>query len=229
MCHTRRCGLGRRFVAEALSSGRLCALSFQGDTMSKPTIVRFALTLALTTTAGFALAQQRQLGAHEHGRGTLNLAVEGTRVTLELEAPGADIVGFEHAAKTARQKAAVERATKQLLAPQSLFTFPAAAECVVADASVEIENEEHAQTDTGGKLPARQQAEAAEDEHAHSNFHAQYSFTCNAPGSITALEFGYFKAFAGAQKLEVNVITPKGQSQFEVTRAKPRIDLAGMI
>lgn len=197
--------------------------------MSMPTVLRFALTLVLTTAASLALAQQRQLGAHEHGRGTLNLAIEGTRVSLELEAPGVDIVGFEHAAKTARQKAAVEKATKLLLAPQSLFKFPAEAGCVVADANVEIENEEHGHADAGGKGTARKQAEAGGDEHAHSNFHAQYSFTCNAPASITALEFGYFQAFAGAQKLEVNVITPKGQSQFEVTRVKPRIDLAGVI
>ena len=46
---------------------------------------------------------------------------------------------------------------------------------------------------------------------------------------MTAIEFGYFRAFAGAQKLDVNVITPKGQSKFEVTRAKPRLDLAGMM
>jgi hypothetical protein len=197
--------------------------------MFRPTVVGFAISLALTTAASLALAQQRQLGAHEHGRGTLNLAIEGTRVSLELEAPGADIVGFEHAAKTARQKAAVERATKQLLAPQSIFIFPAAAGCVVADASVDIENEEHAEADAAAGGKEHKRAEAAGDDQGHSNFHAQYSFNCSAPASITALEFGYFKAFAGAQRLEVNVITPKGQSQFEVTRAKPRIDLAGMI
>ena len=34
---------------------------------------------------------------------------------------------------------------------------------------------------------------------------------------------------AGAQKLDVNVITPKGQSKFEVTRSNPNLSLAGMI
>jgi hypothetical protein len=46
---------------------------------------------------------------------------------------------------------------------------------------------------------------------------------------MTAIEFGYFRAFAGAQKLDVNVITPKGQSKFEVTRSNPNLSLAGMI
>jgi Protein of unknown function (DUF2796) len=187
-----------------------------------------ALALGLSLAAGTASAQQRQLGAHEHGRGTLNMAIEGSRLSLELEAPGTDIVGFEHVAKTARQKAALAQAKKQLLAPQALFKFPGAAGCVVADASVDLEGggeHEHEQAKAGGAAPKGPEPQAGN----HSNFHAQYAFNCKDPASITAVEFGYFQAFAGAQKLEVNVITAKGQTTFEVTRAKPRIDLAGMM
>src|SRR6185369_1509759 len=50
----------------------------------------------------FAAEEHRELGVHEHGRGTLNIAIEGNKVTMELEAAGVDIVGFEHAAKTRR-------------------------------------------------------------------------------------------------------------------------------
>jgi hypothetical protein len=185
--------------------------------------------LGLGLAAGVGHAQQRQLGAHEHGRGTLNLAIEGARVGLELEVPGADIVGFEHAAKTPRQKAAVAQAKKQLLAPQTLFKFPGAAGCVVADASVDLEADgEHEQAETKAGGEGAKAPEAAQEGN-HSNFHAQYAFTCEDPARITIVEFGYFQAFAGAQKLEVNVITAKGQSSFEVTRAKPRIDLASMM
>ena len=35
-----------------------------------------------------------QMDAHVHGHGILNIAVEGQVVEMELEAPGADIVGF---------------------------------------------------------------------------------------------------------------------------------------
>jgi hypothetical protein len=190
------------------------------------TFVLLALGLGVATLPQSALAQHRQLGAHEHGRGTLNIAIEGPRVSMELEAPGADIVGFEHAARTARQKTQVEQAKKQLLAPQTLFKFPDAAGCVVADASVDIEGDEHEHEAPGG---GQKKADDVAAERSHSNFHGQFAFTCNAPAAITAVDFGYFRAFAGAQKLEVNVITSKGQTTFEVTRAKPRIDLAGMM
>jgi uncharacterized protein DUF2796 len=193
-----------------------------------------SLVLALPLAANLGLspgaAQERQLGAHEHGRGIVNLAIEGARVSLELEAPGADIVGFEHATRTARQKAALKQAKQQLLAPQALFKFPSAAGCVVAEARVDFEagehDQEHGQEKKKGAGAGGSKAEA---EAGHSDFHGQYAFHCQDPARITAIEFGYFQAFAGAQKLEVNVITPKGQTRFDVTRAKARIDLAGMM
>ena len=81
--------------------------------------VLFAVGFGLVAAAGAGHAQQRQAGAHEHGRGTLNIALEGTRLTMELEAPGADIVGFEHKAKTQKQTTAVEKAEAQLEAEEN--------------------------------------------------------------------------------------------------------------
>jgi hypothetical protein len=190
----------------------------------------FALLVSasIVATVPSQAQEHRELGAHEHGRGTLNIAVEGNKVTMELEAPGVDIVGFEHEAKTGREKAAVEKAKAQLMTPLSLFKLPAAAGCRVTEATVEVEVGEHdhdakeaAKAPEAGKAPAKGEG--------HSEFHAQYTLECKAASSITGVEFGYFRAFAGAEKLEVNVITPKGQSKFEATRAKPSISLAGMI
>ncbi len=78
--------------------------------------------------------ERRELGAHQHGHGTLNIAFEGNRITMELEVPGHDIVGFEHEAKTDDQKAAVAKAKSQLGAPLALFQLPAAAGCTVKEA-----------------------------------------------------------------------------------------------
>jgi hypothetical protein len=173
--------------------------------------------------------RHRELGPHVHGRGTLNIAMEGNTVTMELEAPGMDIAGFEHVAKTRRDKAALEKAKGQLAAPLALIKLPAAAGCRVTDAKVAVEIGEHdhdskevAAKDTeGDKAPAKHEG--------HSEFHAEYTLECASASNITAIEFGYFHTFAGAEKLDVNVITPKGQSKFEATRDKPSISLAGMM
>jgi hypothetical protein len=185
------------------------------------------LGLAIVALAHPAAAQHRELGAHEHGRGTLNIAVEGARVSMELEAPGADIVGFEHAAKTRTQKAAVEKGKKLLSAPQTLFKLPASAGCVVKEASAKVEGED--QDHDHAKDATAKDSKAKDDAPKHSEFHATYTFECKSPANITAIEFDYFRTFPGAQKLDVTVITSKGQTKFEVTRAKPRIDLAGMM
>jgi hypothetical protein len=176
-------------------------------------------------------AQRREMGAHEHGSGTLNVALEGNRFSMELEVPGADIVGFEHAAKTAKQKAAVEKGKKQLLAPLALFKLPAAAGCAVSTASVEVETEgdghdKEAAADKAGKSAKEPQAHK---EAGHSEFHAQYTFECKAPAMLTSIDFAYFRTFPRAERLGVNVVTPKGQTRYEVSRSKPRIDLAGMM
>ena len=194
----------------------------------------FAVGLGLVA-AGEGQAQQRGAGAHEHGRGTLNIALDGTRLTMELEAPGADIVGFEHKARTQKQKAAVEKAEEQLGAPQALFQLPAAAGCEFEASSVSLDGDGHYHN--GSEAKDHGHAHGAKDHshddaagHAeHSSFRAEYAFNCAAPANLTSIGFEYFKVFAGAQRLDVTVITPKQQSRFEVSRAKPRLDLAGMM
>ena len=169
----------------------------------------------------------RELGAHEHGRGTLNIAVEGNKINMELEVSGMDIVGFEREAKTRNDKAALEKAKQKLSAPLSLFKLPASAGCRVTEAKVEVETGESdhpANAGEKGRAP-----ESSEKEQHHSEFHNTYSLECTSPTSITGIEFVYFNAFPGAEKLEVNVITPKGQNKFEVTRERPNLSLVGTI
>lgn len=182
----------------------------------------------------------RELGPHVHGHGTLNIAVENTRVSIELEAPGMDIVGFEHEASSTDQKAALAKAKAQLGDPLSLFKVPAAAECKLAEAKTEIETED--EHEHGHDHAAEKGDEKAEhdhdghddghdhDDHAgHTAFHVTYAIDCAKPANLTSITFDYFKAFAGAKELDVSVVTAKAQSQFEVTREKPVLDLAGAI
>jgi hypothetical protein len=43
------------------------------------------------------------------------------------------------------------------------------------------------------------------------------------------MSFGYFKAFPNAQELDIALISPKGQTSYEVKRDKPRLDLTGIM
>lgn len=184
------------------------------------------IALSAFAAHGWAADQaNRQLGAHEHGHGTLNIAIEGAKLTMELEVPGADIVGFEHAATTPEQKAAIEKAKVTLANPLELFKLPAAAQCRVTTSKVEIEN---GPGDHDQHAPKHKpEAAVAKDEAGHGEFHAEYTLECAVADKIQAIDFTYFQKFEAARELGVTVIGPKGQSQYDVTRAKPRIELTG--
>ena len=66
-------------------------------------------------------------------------------------------------------------------------------------------------------------------QHEHSDFNADYVLECTSIDKLTSIEFPYFRVFPAAEELEVNLVTQKGQSKFEVKRSKPRLSLAGKI
>ncbi len=169
--------------------------------------------------------EHRQLGAHVHGHGRLNIAIEDKTVSIELEVPGADIVGFEHEASTADQKAAIEKAKAKLAGGLPLFTPAAEANCTQKSAKVSLEDEhEHEHHAERAKPDAKEK----EDGH-HSEFHAEYAFECASPARFTSMTFDFFKAFPDAQELDVSLISAKGQSSYEVKRDKPSLDLTGLM
>jgi hypothetical protein len=200
--------------------------------MRKQLTFTFALAaMSLLTTAARAEDEHRELGPHVHGHGTLNIAIEDKRVSMELEVPGMDIVGFEHVASTDDQKAAVDKAKARLEKPLGVFSLPAGAGCTVAEAKVAIEAEHHHDGDDDHDADHKDAKDDGDhDEHAgHNQFHATYALDCANPAELTTITFDYFTQFAGAHDLTVSVVTGKGQSQFEVSRSKPTLDLGGIM
>jgi Protein of unknown function (DUF2796) len=186
----------------------------------------------------FAQEAKRELGAHVHGQGALDVAIEGKRLILELRAPGADIVGFEGKAETPDAKKAEAAAIAVLEKPLALFGLPAAAQCTVVSAKVTVgedDDDDHGKAGAPAKagdakapasVPAAKEAHA---EHEHSEYHADYEFACAKPELLTALDFGFFKAFPKAQKLSVQIITAKGQTATEATPAKQRVEFGALV
>jgi Protein of unknown function (DUF2796) len=164
--------------------------------------------------------EHRQLGAHVHGHGRLNIAIEGKKISMELEVPGADIVGFEHEPSTPDQKGAIAEGRAKLADAIALFSPSADAGCELEHVKVSLE----AEHEVHGKEPAEKGG-----EHHHSEFHADYTLQCGSLSRLSSMTFDYFKSFPGAQELDVTVIGPKGQSSFEVTREKPGLDLVGIM
>lgn len=193
--------------------------------------------LALLSASAASAEDIRQLNAHEHGVGQLNIAFDGAQVAMELHAPGADIVGFEYAPETEEDRAKVDAAVATLARPLDLISMPAAAQCSVVKASASLESEEgHDDEDHAAHKEEghddHDHDDHAEDDHAdhadaagHTEFHAEYLLTCADPAQANLITFGYFDAFPNALELEVQVISDRGATAFEVMRDAPSLDL----
>ena len=97
-----------------------------------------AVILIVTICSVNAATEQAviQHDAHQHGRVVLNIALEGQMLFIELDAPGADVVGFENLPATDEQRQLLSAAIHLLERPQKLFSFPGEAECKLQSATV---------------------------------------------------------------------------------------------
>ena len=204
--------------------------------------MKFLSVLALTAvTVVPAFAQEaRQLDAHEHGVGQLNIAFDGDQIAMELHAPGADIVGFEYEAESNEDRATIDAAVAALAKPLDLFVLPEAAGCSVvnARAGLESEDEHDAHDDDHGDDSAAEEdghddhADEGHEDHAdeaeHTEFHAEYLLTCADPSAVADITFAYFDVFPNALEVDVQVISDTGAKSFEVERDAPTLDLRGM-
>ena len=88
----------------------------------KPSILAVVIGMTVSTNV-LANEEFRSHGAHVHGQVEVNIAQDGQELLVEVTAPGADVVGFEHAPESAEQKKVFEQAIAQLNKPDELFSF----------------------------------------------------------------------------------------------------------
>ena len=155
------------------------------------------------------------LGAHEHGVASLNAALDGNLLELQLESPAMNLVGFEHAAKSDADKAKVAAAKRELEQPITLFALNSG-DCKATE--VELESPLFGDAD----------ADHDHDHHAHegehSDIHAHYRFECAKANELKQLDLAeLFKRFPATEKIQVQLIGPNGQQGVELTPAQPRL------
>ncbi len=220
------------------------------------TLKHALLWSTLIAAAAPAISEEkRELGAHAHGHGALNIAVDGDVLALELTAPGFDIVGFEYVAQSDQDKAAIEEGLATLSDPLTLFGLPDGANCAVTQAVAELHSEDvhhdadhddHGHDDHDEKHDDHDHEKDHDDhdDHAgadheehdehdhvdhgeenHSEFHAEYQLICTNPEELTSIELTYFAQFPNAKGLEVQLVTDAGASKVEATAAAPVVTL----
>jgi len=177
-----------------------------------------ALALSLAFASSAVAGEHRELGAHEHGHGHLNLVVDGDQLMIELQAPAADLVGFEHAAKSDEEKAQYAKAITRLQQPDALFRFDPAAGCKLTQQELQAAKEDHAHDHDHDKAASGEHEHHHDhDEAGHADMGAMYTYTCATPAKLTGLEATLFSVYPSLEKLSVQGILPTGQTAAELT------------
>lgn len=181
--------------------------------------------LALIAAMPAFAESSRQLDAHEHGVGALNIAIDGATVAMEFHAPGADIVGFEYEAESDADLAVIDAAIATLSMPLELFALPSAAGCEVTSVEAGLESDDHDAHDEHDDHDDHDDHDEHAEASGHTEFHAEYMLTCADPDQLTEISFAYFETFPNAKEVEVQMITGSGAVAFEVEADAPVLDL----
>ncbi len=149
-------------------------------------------------------------GAHVHGAAVLRIVADGAQHEVTLESPLDNLLGFEHAPNTERQRASVREMAAKLRQPQRLFTPTAAARCTPA--GVEIAAPTLPAALIGNPQPAAGTRADAASGAEHADLDATFRWRCDAPAQLKGLDVGLMQAFPGLRVLKVQVAGPRGQS-----------------
>lgn len=216
---------------------------------TKP-LLALSITAAFATSA-FAQDEFRQHEAHVHGHVEFNIAQDGHELLMEITAPGADVVGFEHAPENDEQQAVLSKALETLNQADSVFTLSAAAKCHIESASVkhnlggeheEHEGHEHEDHDHDDHKSHDDHDHKDHDDHAnhdhdshegheheegssHGSFTVQYSFHCDDIAKLSQVETQWFELFPATQEIDVNLLTDKAQTALELKPSNTIISL----
>jgi len=170
--------------------------------MKRSTLLICCAAAALASTA-FA----HEPGAHVHGVAKLQVAIDGGTLTLSLESPLDNLLGFEHLPKNEQQRAAVRAMAATLKQPAVLFVATPAAQCQVA-----------AVTLTSPVLETQ-----AKNADGHSDLDGDFVFRCAQPAALRDIEVKLFAAFPHLQRLDVELAGPRGQTAARLTAKAPRL------
>lgn len=148
--------------------------------------------------------------AHVHGLAQLDIAVEAKKISIELQTPLDNLVGFERAPRTDSERKRADEAVARLRAGDQMFKFDAAAGCKLANVTLES--------------PALGLGTAKPAAGEHAELHGSWEFDCADAAQAAQLEVGLF-AFNQLKRVQVQLVLPKTQLKRELKRPNGKLSL----
>lgn len=213
-----------------------------------PVFMMGIVALSLSSISVMAEDGFRQHEAHVHGSVEFNIAQDGQNLLVEILAPGADVVGFEHAPKNEQQTDTLNAAITNLNNADSILKLMPSAGCSLVSADINHtlggDHEAH-HADHENDHDAHDHDTHAHDHHAHDEEHAHsghdhaehhddsahgafniaYEYQCENVAKLSQIDTDWFKIFPATQAIHVNLLTDSAQLAVELKPAKTIIKL----
>lgn len=159
------------------------------------------LLLSLSVDAHEKNHQHREHGSHVHGEASLSVAFEGVSGKINFESPAGNLFGFEHKAKTPKDKAKVADVMAQLKKPQELFAFENL-KCEWSNAVVEQDFDGH-----------------------HSEVEASFDVKCDKAVIGQTLDVKLGSLFSAVKELKVEILADDVQLQKNLKSGVGKVEI----
>jgi len=212
------------------------------------------LTTLILSASTQAQEEFRQHEAHVHGHVEFNIAQDNNEILVEIIAPGADIVGFEHAPQNEQQHQLLEKVERTLRQADNIFILSSASGCktehvhitntLESEASHDEHDHDHGEAhdehdhDHGEVHDEHDHDhEEVHDEHDHDHgevhdehdhhgqFTIEYHFDCRDTSKLKNIETTWFNHFPNTEKISVNLLTDTAQKALELSKNNKIIKL----
>jgi hypothetical protein len=149
---------------------------------------------------------------HEHGVARVEVTVEGNAVSVRLDSPLDNLVGFERAPRNDAERKRVDAALRLFDRSGTLFAVDPAGDCKLQ--GVELRSQ---------VLKLGPPGEP--DPDGHAELEADFRFQCARAEHARFVETGLFAAFPRVQRIDAQAVTAKAQREVTLQRPQRRIPL----
>ena len=154
------------------------------------------IALSITT-----YAQERK--AHVHGAAQVSMGFDGSKGKIEFKAPAETIFGFEHQARSKKDREAKDKGL-QVLNDQI-------SEMIVFDKELACE--------------IKMEASQVNQEKDHADVEVEYAVTCQKSVAGSSITFNFKKGLSRIKKVKVDVIADEVQKSLEVNKNGESLEL----
>jgi hypothetical protein len=149
-----------------------------------------SLVLMTISISSFAQNASQSHQHHQHGKGVLEIAIEGNALSGSLEIPLEALLGFEHAPKNNKEKIAQSKLETKLDSIDTWLEINQEAQCIPKSSKAKLERSTQSK---------------------HSDLVYTFSYACANPGALKEMRLPFIKEYKGIKEIKVEVAGSKGQ------------------